>query len=463
MAGLNLMTVASKKLKALQEGLLTDVVFLVGENDETAMKIPAFKIELIVSSKYFANLFNNNLTLKCDENVRLKNIEPQVFLFIVEFTHLSGRLVSDVDSLGTCLKLACAAEEFMIEDLAALCSKFLENKFLSVENVWAVLSEYHTVKSIASPCLQFLCLETRECLLKEESFLGASEEAVKLFVTLEKMNISESELLEACLGYASNKEDKRDAFRRCFLRDLRTLALDSASLIKLAPFLTPAEKISIVSCMSPLTKMIGAAPLLSPGLCPISEGRSEKIVIVGEQTLTLIPDCHILSPIEIYLQMENIANYIFGPDVHDTFVLTLLPRRSIKILGVEIINGLNFHDVAFGGGESVTRKTLQFEFIESSVTSPREFDGLRVHQEVKQDANSVTESGGCTLVKLSTLVPAGAIFVFKARLKENTFLRKLCFYDDDLKRFNEKATMNVFSRVNNGAFFAFQDNEDGIA
>ncbi|XP_065335440.1 kelch repeat and BTB domain-containing protein 8-like [Cloeon dipterum] len=212
MADGNLVTVASKKLKALQEGLLTDVVFLVGENDETAEEIRAVRFDLTVSSTFFANLFNSPLTLKCDGKFRLKNIEPRVFKLIVEFTHLSGQLVSEVDSLETCLKLASAADEYMIDDLAALCSKLLEDKFLGVDNVWAVLSEHIMVEAVSSVCLKFLGSKANVCLKRME-FLDASEEAVKLFCNLDEMNVeSESELLVALLHYVILKENKKEKF-----------------------------------------------------------------------------------------------------------------------------------------------------------------------------------------------------------------------------------------------------------
>ncbi|XP_065334883.1 uncharacterized protein LOC135936114 [Cloeon dipterum] len=462
MADGNLVTVASKKLRALQEMLLTDVVFLFGENDE--LRIPAFKFELMVCSEYFANLFNSPVTLKYDGKFRLENIEPHIFAMVVEFTHLSGQLVSNVDSLETCLKLACAAEEFMIDDLAALCSVLLEAKFLSVDNVWAVLSEHCLDQGIASPCLQLLRSETRECL-RHRSFLDASEEAIKLFLTLEQMDISsESELLEACLQYASSKDSSRDVFRRCFLRDLRILVLDTAHLAKVAHFLTPEEKISIVNHTSPLLKMIGETLQLSPSLCPISEGRTEVIKIVGEKTLNLIRTSQILDPKEIYLEMGDASClpfdfFVYDSDVHDAFTLILQPKISIKILGIEIVNELDFEGVAFGCGESFTRKAQQFEKMEVSVSNSFQFKGLRVHQEVKQDATSATKCGNCTFVKLSTLVPAGAIFAFKAKFKGSTFLRKLRFYDETLNRINEEATLKAFSRVTNGASSMFHDDE----
>ncbi|XP_065335437.1 uncharacterized protein LOC135936523 [Cloeon dipterum] len=459
MADGNLVTVASKKLKALQEGLLTDVVFLVGENDETAEEIRAVKFDLTVSSTFFANLFNCPLTLKCDGKFRLKNIEPRVFKLIVEFTHLSGQLVSDVDSLETCLKLASAAKEYLIDDLAALCSKLLEDKFLAVDNVWAVLGKHHLVESIASSCLQLLRSETSECL-KHRSFLDASEEAIKLFLTLEKMDItSESELLDACLRYASSKEDQRDVFRRCCLRDLRILALDSVDLARVADFLTPEEKVGIVSCTSPLTKMIGAAPQLSPGLCPISEERSEKIVIVGEQTLTLIPDCHILSPKEIYLKMAADSDLYFEhffdaqkPSFsYDTYTLTLQPKTSMKILSIQIFNDLYFHNEAFGGAQRDTRDDSQFARrlfgIRCYVRSP---GGVELNQEVEEDAFFATECGSSTSVKLSTLVPAGATFVCMVRLKGTARLRRLRFSEDILKSINKEATMKAFYHVKHG-------------
>ncbi|CAB3377148.1 Hypothetical predicted protein [Cloeon dipterum] len=454
MADGNLGKVAAKKLKALQDGLYTDVVFLVGEQDESSEEIHAVSFDLSVSSMYFVKLLNSPLTLKIDGKFRLKNIEPKIFKLIVKFTHLSEQLVPDVDSLETCLKLASAAEEYVIDDLAELCSKLLEDQFLKVDNVWDVLSEHHLVNGIASSCLQFLRSETSECL-KHQSFLDASEEAIKLFLTLTKMCISsESELLAACLWYASSKEDEKDVFRRCFLRDIRILVLDSVDLAKLARFLTLEEKLSFVSLTSPLMNT-GEASVLLPSLCSITEGRSEEIKIVGEHTLTLIPDSQILDPREIYLNLpefdRHVMHYYYQLSVHDAYSLSLQPKTSIKILGFEIFNDLNFPHIASGSAEIFARKSQQYTF-ECYVSSPREFGELLVDQWVAQDEFSTTDCGSWSYIKLSTLVPAGATFTLKAWLKNSAYLRRLSFSEEILRSINRKETVNAIAHVHIGTF-----------
>ncbi|XP_065336506.1 uncharacterized protein LOC135937288 [Cloeon dipterum] len=147
-------TLARKKLKALKEGLVTDVVFLVGANDATAQEIRAILSDLVVSSEFFVNLLNSPLTVKYDGKIRIKNVEPKIFGLVIEFTHLSGQLVSEVDSLDTCLKLAAAADEYMIDELGCVCSKLLEDRFLTVDNVWTVLLEYITVQAVVSACFK---------------------------------------------------------------------------------------------------------------------------------------------------------------------------------------------------------------------------------------------------------------------------------------------------------------------
>ncbi|XP_065336377.1 uncharacterized protein LOC135937207 [Cloeon dipterum] len=209
MANERQVTMARKKLKALNEGLVTDVVFLVGATDATAQEIRAFRSDLVVSSEFFVSLLDSPLTLKRHGKIRLKNIEPKIFGLVIEFTHLSGQLVSEVDGLDTCLKLAAAADEYMIDDLGSVCLKLLEDRFLTVDNVWTVLSENCMVEAVASTCIKILGSKTSVCL-NHPSFLEASEEAVKLFFNLDKMNIkSESELLEACLRYNKTKENQR--------------------------------------------------------------------------------------------------------------------------------------------------------------------------------------------------------------------------------------------------------------
>ncbi|XP_065335161.1 uncharacterized protein LOC135936325 [Cloeon dipterum] len=437
MADGNLVTVASKKLKALQEGLLTDVVFLVGENDETAEEIWAVKFDLTVSSMFFANLFNSPLTLKCDGKIRLKNIEPQVFKLIVEFTHLSGHLLSEVDSLDTCLKLAAAADEYMIDDLTALCSKLLEDKFLAVDNVWTVLSKNFRVDTISSACLKFLGSKANVCL-KHPSFLEASEEAVKLFYNLDEMSIeSESELLSACLRYIKTKENQREVFRQCCLPGLRLLALDSADLVKVFPMLTLEEKTSIVTWKSPL--MAAEKPQLAAGLCPISKRRSEIMKITGEQTLILVPDSHVLGVRDVFLTKSFIKSTCNG----GLASLALFPKRNIRICGFELFNALNINEEIFQDSAE-TNKDEGIAKITANVNNCSSMP-YPLSTDVKVPEN--LPLNGWSFVNHSALVPAGGSFTLWVYFKCGSVFRTQQFTEHLVKSVNSSAAFDVFSKI----------------
>ncbi|XP_065336072.1 uncharacterized protein LOC135936977 [Cloeon dipterum] len=268
-------TVAMRKLKALEEGSLTDTIFLVGENDETAQEIRAFRVDLIVSSEFFEKLLDSPLTQTSDRKIRLKNIEPEIFKIVIEFIHMCGHLiVSKVDNLETCLKVASAAEEYMIEDLAELCSKLLEDKFLKVDNVWAMLHKYHLVNAIASPCLKLLSLKTEDCL-RHKSFLQISDDGLKLFLSLDEMAISsESELLRACVKYSGNFADQRSAFREICLPDLRLFADDiKMDLVQeIMHLLTNDELTCLAAFKHPLRR--NWCPKIVPTLSALTKSRA---------------------------------------------------------------------------------------------------------------------------------------------------------------------------------------------
>ncbi|XP_065335134.1 uncharacterized protein LOC135936301 [Cloeon dipterum] len=195
-------SVAVKKLKALHDGkLATDVIFVIGADDEITEEIAAIKSDLVLSSEYFGRLFSSTWTPPNETKIRLRNIDGSTFLLIVEFCTLSGQLVSDVGSLEECLRLARAADEFLIRDLSCLCAQMLEDSFLSVDNVWKVMNKHYQINAITSPCLKFLSSKSEQCL-QHPSFMDARCEAVQLFLSLKKMNISsELELLDACLRF----------------------------------------------------------------------------------------------------------------------------------------------------------------------------------------------------------------------------------------------------------------------
>ncbi|CAB3388298.1 Hypothetical predicted protein [Cloeon dipterum] len=268
-------TVAAMKLKALADGHLTDCVFLVGRNERLAKEIRAFRLELIVSSEYFSGLLNSPLTLANPGPIRVKTIEPDVFKLVIEFIHLSGHLKSKVGSLEVCLQLARAADEYLLDDLSHLCLEQLRNKFLLVDNVWNVLTEHRLIRGIAKACLELLEVHASECL-REVSFFEASEEAVKLFLSLDKMEIeSEMELVDACIEYAEKKKEKKDVFRRAFLPNLRLLNLSTKNLMKVLPFLTVEEKTYLAAHGSPLK--VGWTPKTLPSLCDNGSSREKRL------------------------------------------------------------------------------------------------------------------------------------------------------------------------------------------
>ncbi|XP_065336077.1 uncharacterized protein LOC135936982 [Cloeon dipterum] len=437
-------TMATKKLKALKEGIVTDVVFLVGVTDATAQEIRAIRSDLVVSSEFFVSLLDSPLTLKRDGKIRLKNIEPKIFQLLIEFTHLSGQLVSEVDSLDCCLKLALAADEYMIDDLGPVCSKLLEGQFLTVDNVWTALSQHVRVKAISSACLKILGSKTSDCL-KHPSFLEASEEAVKLFCGLDKMNIqSELELLEACLRYTKIKENQRGVFRQCCLPGLRLLALDSADLAKVFPMLTLEEKTSIAAWKSPL--MAAEKPKLASGLCPISNARSD---ITGGQTLNLVPDSHVLGVRDVFLTECFVACPVIAYEPHRDrcwVTLELSPKRSIRISGFEIFNSLDLTNEVFDNSAGTFGRVVE---ITLTVDNRRTLWSYSLSDEVT--VPELFPFNGWTFFKHSALVPAGSTFTLNVQFSRNSFLRTQKFTMDLVKSTNSSAAFDVFSQI--GIFY----------
>ncbi|XP_065345946.1 uncharacterized protein LOC135943377 [Cloeon dipterum] len=442
------MAMATKKLKALKGGLVSDVVFLVGATDATAQEIHAFRSDLVVSSEFFVSLLDSPLTLKRDGKIRLKNIEPKVFELVIEFTHLCGHLVSEVDSLDCCLQLAAAADEYMIYELGSECSKLLEDNFLTVDNVWTVLSQHYMVEAVSSVCLKILGSKTSVCL-KQASFLEASEETVKLFCNLDKMSIeSESELLSACLKYIKTKRNQRELFRQCCLPGLRLLTLDSADLAKVFPMLTREEKTSVLISTSPL---IGAKkPQLAPGLCPISIGRSLITEMLSQQTLNLVHDSHILGVREVFLTGAYVAcsNNFYEQNASGGgrcwVSLALSPKRRIRITGFELVNILDLNKEVFAN--SAKRKPCgRVTEITATVDNQQKSLSSLLSEDVTLPENFPLN--GCTLINHSALVPAGGSFTLKVFFKDGCVVRTQRSTEHQVKRINSSAAFDVFSKI----------------
>ncbi|CAB3365129.1 Hypothetical predicted protein [Cloeon dipterum] len=450
------LTVAIKKLRALEGGALqTDCVFLVGD-EQNVQEVHACKADLkVVSSLFFKERLSSHYG-PC-EYFKLKNIEPQVFKLVAEFAHLCGQLVTEVDSLDLCLKLAAAADEYMIEDLSAQCSKLLEDRFLSVENVWAVLSENLLINATTSSCLKLLSFEAKKCV-QHKTFLEAREEAIEMFLTLDQMNIDcELELVKACLYYAKSTDDERATFRR-FCPRLRLLALKFSDLQNFVLFLTNEEKTYLAALKNPLLRF-EELKLNESIICtiPFERGPHKKI-------LTLIGDDYIDDIRTIFkkAKWEKITSLII-------FKITLIAKRCIKILGFDVLCKLDIYEEDYFG--EFTSKMYYIRVSESHVKSKSILIRLEEagHKSYNNNLNGQytvsingsvfkreinfpkkLEKNSWAHIDLCAFVPEGCRVEFKVEVLDPDdnpiFLRKLPLADD-LSKINQRDTINCFSDI----------------
>ncbi|CAB3365131.1 Hypothetical predicted protein [Cloeon dipterum] len=432
------LTVAIKKLRALEGGALqTDCVFLVGD-EQNVQEVHACKADLkVVSSLFFKERLSSHYG-PC-EYFKLKNIEPQVFKLVAEFAHLCGQLVTEVDSLDLCLKLAAAADEYMIEDLSAQCSKLLEDRFLSVENVWAVLSENLLINATTSSCLKLLSFEAKKCV-QHKTFLEAREEAIEMFLTLDQMNIDcELELVKACLYYAKSTDDERATFRR-FCPRLRLLALKFSDLQNFVLFLTNEEKTYLAALKNPLLRF-EELKLNESIICtiPFERGPHKKI-------LTLIGDDYIDDIRTIFkkAKWEKITSLII-------FKITLIAKRCIKILGFDVLCKLDIYEEDYFG--EFTSKMLEEAGHKSYNNNLNGQYTVSINGSVfKREINfpKKLEKNSWAHIDLCAFVPEGCRVEFKVEVLDPDdnpiFLRKLPLADD-LSKINQRDTINCFSDI----------------
>ncbi|CAB3366832.1 Hypothetical predicted protein [Cloeon dipterum] len=285
--------------------------FLVGEDEGYLEEMIACKKVLAESSDYFKVLLDKKLNfspISESGKIRLRLVEPDIFKLIVEFTHLGGRLESNVDSLKLCLRLARAADKYLIDDLFMACSDL--SKLLlgakKTRDLWAYLDWHLDIEFFVQQCLQVMA-RNAEFWLRHRSFRKVSKDAVTLFLQRDDLNVSaEVVLFQACRFYSRGK--KSDVFRRVCLPHLRLSWVSDE-------FLNAEEKAFLAKCKAhpvAYSKALGRS------------GYMKSFSVIPEWELTALGTCSLRRNNTIVIK-EN-----------STFVMTVKAKRPVFLNGFDI-------------------------------------------------------------------------------------------------------------------------------
>ncbi|XP_059488062.1 uncharacterized protein LOC132203913 [Neocloeon triangulifer] len=235
---------ALAKWEAIQKGESADCKFLVGSEDSAAELVFGSKVDLISSSLFFKAALKGQFKeqIQSNEPIRIDFVEPKIFKMIMEFAHTCHLNQNPVKSLEDAIRLAKAANLFLMPPLVILGTKLIK-KSLSIENVWKALNLLLPEKNLASVCDSILSMRTLECL-KQPTFMGISRDSLQYILSMDTLNIpSEYPLVEACAKLA--KEERDWSVMDTALPLLRLLTLEAKEINLLAEYLTDFEKKAI--------------------------------------------------------------------------------------------------------------------------------------------------------------------------------------------------------------------------
>ncbi|CAB3387203.1 Hypothetical predicted protein [Cloeon dipterum] len=392
---------------------LADYAIKVVSKDQTVTEVKAFHSDLTIGSKRLLELAYP-ISGKPKKVLIVKDIDADVLKLALEFIHLNGNLLSEVDSLDACVQLAVAADRFEIIGLEQFSAKLLMNKFLSPENVWNVLNSHHKSFVISTTCLKFLSLNTKECL-QNGSFRDLEEEPFRLFLSLRDMaDISEFELVSASLQISEKKTDPRTFFRNCCLPKLRLLALNADDFSKLPRFFSyltreEQEYLAFYSA-SPSQRCFIVLPPSPKTFCPNTTKRSTK----RARTLDLVPEHKIQSSKVIFRE----GNWFEPKQGSLEFSLELRSKKSIKLTGFEIFCEL---DLEKEFREEI-REAEKYPCNLEGECSVSVFE-KRFCRKIQFPAK--LEKDGWVFVEHCMTVPAGGRITLRLRLERPRFLRTL--------------------------------------
>ncbi|CAB3382299.1 Hypothetical predicted protein [Cloeon dipterum] len=257
-------SLAAKKLKALKSGEVADLSIITKDiaspkiEGASHVKVYASKADLIAASEYF------KLKLEKEpqkDSIELDGFNSEVIKLVVEFTFLSGWLMTKVKNLNQCVMLARAAQEFKIDALGELCGCLLLNKFLELNQIWRIydgqFGKSAQVKVVLESARKFVSEKVKECML-QPGFIDIKHTTMVdllnvhcLRVESESILVQYSQTLAKEIARLGLKTLTKDIFREYFLPHLRLLTLKAEEMGPMLSMIESEEAIYFARAQAP--------------------------------------------------------------------------------------------------------------------------------------------------------------------------------------------------------------------
>ncbi|KAF6208168.1 hypothetical protein GE061_016619 [Apolygus lucorum] len=301
---------------AVDHKILTDCEFTFERKD----KICCHKLILAMTSPVFHAMFFGGMKHDGDHSVEITDIEPHVFKQMIQYIYVGQ---SSISSCKDACDLYHAAKKYLILHLEHQCIEYLLNH-IDKENVIQIyeFAQFHGEKELEKRAVKEIqCHATS--ILKDESFLQASEATLMTLLELERLNISsECELLAAVERWAMAQIAREDSagftvrkVAKPFIRKLRLLTISKHEFVTgvaCSSLLNDSEKLSL------LLRIIGSNfPPMMNGLCEKKSKRKPCREIM-----------------KTTLQFEEISDA--RCDGSEWFTSIFTTNTRITLLGIEI-------------------------------------------------------------------------------------------------------------------------------
>ncbi|XP_065353976.1 uncharacterized protein LOC135948562 [Cloeon dipterum] len=257
-------SLAAKKLKALKSGEAADLSIITKgiaspkKEGASHIKVYASKADLIAASDYFKSKLQGEPQ---KDSIELEGFDSEIVTLVVEFTFLSGWLMTEVKDLNQCLMLARAAQEFKIDSLGELCGCLLSNKFLELNQIWRVydgqFGKAAQVKVVLESARKFVSEKVKECML-QPGFIDIKHATLVdllnvhcLRVESEAILVQYSQKLAKEIARLGLKTLAKEVFREYFLPHLRLLTLKAEEMGPVLSMIESEEAIHFARVQAP--------------------------------------------------------------------------------------------------------------------------------------------------------------------------------------------------------------------
>ncbi|XP_041356595.1 BTB/POZ domain-containing protein 6-like [Gigantopelta aegis] len=184
---------------SLEEKILCDVTFMVGENRK---RIQAHRLILSLRSCVFLAMLTGPLAEQ--DNIEIPDIDPDVFDQFLKFLYTDDTFIDGRNVIG----LLYASKKYDIVDLEKKCLNYMESS-LTTHDVCTVMEQSHLYneEDLMKQCLKYIW-QNGDAVLKSDSFCNLCHDCFTKIIKADELEAGEASVFEASI-YWSDAECRR--------------------------------------------------------------------------------------------------------------------------------------------------------------------------------------------------------------------------------------------------------------